>query len=527
MTTYSEDTRRRLLNGMDSLARAVATTLGPKPGSVVLHKKSGETTIAYDGMTVAKEFEPGDPHEKRGAQLLAEAALKTYSSAGDGTATTIVLAHAMVTAGWKRQADRADLAHLTQGIIKATQVVVRTLDSMRTLIRTKDELASVAATAVSDFDIGRLVADAMEMVGKDGLCTVMVSRSSELRVECVEGFKVDGGYVSPHFISDSTTMESVIRDPHILICGGRISVAHEIAPVLGELLQARKQGLLVIADDVVGEALATVLDYKTRGLLNVVAVQAAGSGTARKAILEDIAVVTGGTLIREELGAELPRIDISLLGRAKEAIVTKDHTTIVEGGGKSEAIRRQIEEIKDEIERAGADPDARKIAQQRLANLCGGIATIRVGSAEKKLHVEKALSAARTAVEAGIVPGGGIALFNTIPALNDLETESKDEALGVTMVREALQAPLRTIVRNAGQDVEAVKAAIAGTSRPRRGLLAALFGTRQSKHLGYDVLTGQTVDVVRVGIIDPAQVVRSALENAASAAITILGQLHT
>ncbi len=513
---FQEDARRRLQNGIDIVAQAVATTLGPKGRNVAIDKKFGSPTITHDGVTVAKEIELHDPYENMGAQLLKEAATKTNDIAGDGTTTSTVLAHAIVTEGLKTLAAGANPMLLKRGIETATDAVVEALRKMSQKIETKEEIASVATNSAADTEIGKLIADVMDKVGKDGVITVEESKSLQFETEYVEGMQFDRGYISSYFITQTDTMEAVIADPYILIYGAKISAAQDIVPVLEKLVQIGKRELVIIAEDVDGEALATLVLNKLRGMLNVLAVKAPGFGDRRKAMLQDIAVLTGGTVITEELGKKLESTTLNDLGRAGKVVSTKDDTTIVEGKGNQKAIKGRIEEIKVEIDKSTSDYDKEKL-QERLAKLSGGVAVIRVGAAtetelkEKKHRVEDALSATRAAVEEGIVPGGEICYINAVAALDKVKMDGEDETIGVNIIRKSLEAPIRKLAQNAGQDGAVIIENVRRMAKEQK-----------NKNIGYDVLSGEYIDMVKDGVIDPLKVVRGALENAASIAAMIL-----
>ena len=513
---FHEDARRRLKNGIDMMAQAVATTLGPKGRNVALDKKWGAPTVTHDGVTVAKEIQLEDPFENMGAQLLKEAATKTNDIAGDGTTTATVLAHMLVTEGLKNVAAGANPMLLKRGIEKATEAVAQAIKEMAIEINSKEEIANVASISAQDREIGELIAEVMDKVGKDGVITVEESKGLAFETEYVEGMQFDRGYISPYFITNPDAMEAVIEEPYVLIHEKKISAASDIVPILEKLVQTGKRDLLVIAEDVDGEALATLVLNKLRGTFNVVAVKAPGFGDRRKAMLQDIAILTGGTVISEETGRKLETATLADLGRCSKVVVTKEETTIVGGAGSEAAIKGRINQIKAEIEASTSDYDKEKL-QERLAKLAGGVAVIRVGAAtevelkEKKHRVEDALSATRAAVEEGIVPGGGVALINAIPALDKVKTEYPDEATAVNMVRRALEEPMRGIVRNAGLDGAVVVEEVRRRQREQN-----------NKHIGYDVMAGDYVDMVKAGIIDPAKVTRGALENAASIAAMIL-----
>ncbi|MEZ0395333.1 MAG: chaperonin GroEL [Anaerolineales bacterium] len=513
---FSEDARRRLQNGIDVVANAVATTLGPKGRNVALDRKFGSPTITHDGVTVAKEIELQDPFENMGAQLLKEAATKTNDIAGDGTTTSTVLAHAIVTEGLKTLAAGANPMRLKLGIEQATEEVVKALRKMAQKIETKEEIASVATNSAADPEIGNLIADVMDKVGKDGVITVEESKSLQFETEYVEGMQFDRGYISPYFITDPEHMEAVIQEPYILVYDKKISAAADIVPLLEKLVQIGKRELVVIAEDVDGEALATLVLNKLRGMLNVLAVKAPGFGDRRKAMLQDIAILTGGQVISEETGRKLETATIQDLGRCEKVVADKDNTTIVGGKGDPAQIKGRIEQIRVEIEKSTSDYDKEKL-QERLAKLSGGVAIIRVGAAtetelkEKKHRVEDALSATRAAIEEGIVPGGEIVFINAISALDKVKMDGEDESIGVSIVRKALEAPIRKLAENAGQDGAVI------IENVRR-----LAKEQNNKNLGYNVITGEYVDMLKAGIIDPLKVVRGALENAASIAAMIL-----
>ncbi len=513
---FSEEARRKLKNGIDIVATAVATTLGPKGRNVAIDRKFGSPTITHDGVTVAKEIELEDPFENMGAQLLKEAATKTNDIAGDGTTTSTVLAHAIVTEGLKTLAAGANPMLLKRGIEAASKAVANGIRAQAITINTKEDIANVATISAQDRTIGELIAEVMDKVGKDGVITVEESKGLEFETEYVEGMQFDRGYISPYFITDSEHMEAVINEPHILIYDKKISAAADIVPILEKLVQVGKRELVIIAEDVDGEALATLVLNKLRGMLNVLAVKAPGFGDRRKAMLQDIAVLTGATVISDETGRKLETVTIADLGRAEKVSADKDNTTIVGGKGDEKAIRGRIEQIKVEIDKTTSDYDREKL-QERLAKLSGGVAIIRVGAAtetelkEKKHRVEDALSATRAAVEEGIVPGGGVALINAIPALDEIKVANEDEKIGVNIVRKALEVPMRKIAENAGKDgpvvIENVRQAQA---------------REKNSKIGYDVLKEEYVDMVKSGTIDPAKVTRGALENAASIAAMIL-----
>ncbi len=513
---FGEEARRKLKTGIDVVATAVATTLGPKGRNVALDRKFGSPTITHDGVTVAKEIELEDPFENMGAQLLKEAATKTNDIAGDGTTTSTVLAHAIVTEGLKTLAAGANPMLLKRGIEAAAKKVSDEIVRQAIEIREKSEIANVATISAQDRSIGDLIADVMDKVGKDGVITVEESKGLEFEQEYVEGMQFDRGYISAYFVTDMEHMEAVIAEPYILVHDKKISAAADIVPVLEKMVQVGKRDLVIIAEDIDGEALATLVLNKIRGMINVLAVKAPGFGDRRKAMLQDIAVLTGAQVISEETGRKLDTTTIADLGRAEKVVADKDNTTVVGGKGDEAAIKGRIEQIKVEIDKTTSDYDREKL-QERLAKLAGGVAIIRVGAAtetelkEKKHRVEDALSATRAAVEEGIVPGGGVALINAMHVLEDLKMEDEDAQIGVNIVRKALEVPMRKISENAGKEgsviIENVRKAQRDNDNPR---------------FGYDVLTGEFGDMVKCGVIDPAKVTRGALENAASIAAMIL-----
>jgi chaperonin GroEL len=513
---FSEDARRRLKAGVDVLANAVATTLGPKGRNVALDRKFGSPTITHDGVTVAKEIELEDPFENMGAQLLKEAATKTNDIAGDGTTTSTVLAHAMVSDGLKSLAAGSNPMMLKRGIEAAAKAVSEAIAKQAIDVKTHEQIASVAAISAQDSEIGELIAEVMDKVGKDGVITVEESKGLEFETEYVEGMQFDRGYISPYFVTDPENMEASIEEPYLLIHDKKISAATDIVPILEKLVQLGKRELMVIAEDIDGEALATLVLNRIRGMLNVVAVKAPGFGDRRKAMLQDIAILTGGTVITEELGRKLESVTVNDLGKAGKIVSNKDETTIIEGAGEAARIKGRIEEIKVEIDRSTSDYDKEKL-QERLAKLAGGVAIIRVGAAtetelkEKKHRVEDALSATRAAVEEGIVPGGGVALINALEAISKLKLEDEDANIGVNVVRKALVTPMEGIAENAGEDGAVV---IENVRRKQE--------EAKNKKFGYDVITDKYLDMVEAGIIDPAKVTKGALENAASIAAMIL-----
>ena len=513
---FGEDARRRLKAGIDVVAMAVATTLGPKGRNVALDRKFGSPTVTHDGVTVAKEIELEDPFENMGAQLLKEAATKTNDIAGDGTTTSTVLAHAIVTEGLKTLAAGANPMLLKHGIEAASKAVAEAIKKSAIKISTKEDITNVATISAQDRQIGELIADVMDKVGKDGVITVEESKGLEFEREYVEGMQFDRGYISAYFITDSDHMEAVINDAYMLIYDKKISAAQDIVPVLEKLVQIGKRDLVILAEDIDGEALATLVLNKLRGMLNVLAVKAPGFGDRRKAMLQDIATLTGAMVISDEMGKKLETTTIADLGRAEKIVSDKDNTTIISGKGDEKAIKGRIEQIRVEIDKTTSDYDREKL-QERLAKLQGGVAIIRVGAAtetelkEKKHRVEDALSATRAAVEEGIVPGGGVALINAIAALDIIKMKVDDEQTGVNIVRRSLEIPMRKIAENSGKDGSVVIENVRQTQKRQK-----------NKNIGYDVLRDEYIDMVKGGVIDPAKVTRGALENAASIAAMIL-----
>ena len=513
---FSDEARRYLKSGVDAVNNAVSTTLGPKGRNVALDRKYGSPTITHDGVTVAKEVELENPFENMGAQLLKEAATKTNDIAGDGTTTSTVLAHAIVTEGLKNLAAGANPMLLKRGIETASKAVAESIHNQAINITTKDEIGQVATISAQDSEIGALIADVMDKVGKDGVITVEESKGLQFETEYVEGMQFDRGYISSYFVTDTEHMLAEIKDPYILIYDKKISAASDIVPLLEKMVQVGKRELLIIAEDIDGEALATLVLNKLRGMLNVIAVKAPGFGDRRKAMLQDIAILTSASVISEETGRKLETATIEDLGRCEKVTVDKDDTTIVGGKGDSSAIKGRIEQIRVEIENTTSDYDREKL-QERLAKLSGGVAIIRVGAAtetelkEKKHRVEDALSATRAAVEEGIVPGGGVALLNAREAIKDLKMDQADEQIGANIVKHALEVPMRRIAENAGKD----GSVIVETVRQKQA-------SEHNPHIGYNVLTEEYGDLVKGGVIDPAKVTRGALQNAASIAAMIL-----
>ena len=513
---FQDEARRQLKTGIDTLAKAVATTLGPKGRNVALDKKWGAPTVTHDGVTVAKEIELEEPYANMGAQLLKEAATKTNDIAGDGTTTATVLAHTMVNEGLRNVAAGANPMQLKRGMELATAAITKAISEMAISIDTKEEIASVASISAQNREIGELIAEVMDKVGKDGVITVEESKGLAFETEYVEGMQFDRGYISPYFVTNQDTMEAILEEPYVLIHDKKISAAADLVPVLEKLIQSGRRSLLIIAEDVDGEALATLVLNKLRGTFNVLAVKAPGFGDRRKAMLQDIAILTGGTVISEEMGRKLESATLNDLGRCDKVVASKDDTTIIGGQAKEEDIKGRINQIKVEIDNSTSDYDREKL-QERLAKLAGGVAVIRVGAAtevelkEKKHRVEDALSATRAAVEEGIVPGGGVALVNAMKALDNVKSAVADEQTGINVVRRALEEPMRGIMRNAGLDGSVV------VQEVRRK-----HESEKNERIGYDIMSEQYLDMVKAGIIDPAKVTKGALANAASIAAMIL-----
>ena len=506
---FSEDARRALEAGVNKLADTVALTLGPKGHNVVLDKKWGAPTITNDGVTIAKEVELEDPWENMGAQLAKEVATKTNDVAGDGTTTATVLARAMVHRGMRNVAAGANPMALKRGIEKGVVVAVDAIKDQAKDVGSREDISNVAAISAADPTIGNVLAEALDKVGKDGVVTVEESNTFGMELEFVEGMQFDKGYISPYFVTDQERMEAVLEEPYIAIVNKKIGAVQELLPLLEKVLQAGRP-LLAIAEDVEGEALATLVVNKIRGTFNVVAVKAPGFGDRRKAMLQDIATLTGGQVISEELGLKLENVGLDLLGSARKVVVTKDDTTVVEGAGSKDEVKGRINQIKAEIDKTDSDWDREKL-QERLAKLAGGVAVVKVGAAtevelkEKKHRIEDALSATRAAIEEGIVPGGGVALIRAEAALDKIDLDD-DEATGARIVRDSLSEPARLIADNAGVEGAVIVERIRTEGDSR----------------GYDASSGEWVDMFKAGILDPAKVTRSALQNAASIAAIIL-----
>ncbi|HHU60848.1 MAG: chaperonin GroEL [Bacillota bacterium] len=506
---FREDARKKLEKGVNTLADAVKITLGPKGRNVIIEKSFGSPSITNDGVTIAREIELEDPFENMGAQLVKEVATKTNDIAGDGTTTATVLAQAIVREGLKNVAAGANPIFIKRGIEKAVEVIVEEIRTMSKPIETRDAISQVASISAGDSEIGDLIADAMEKVGKDGVITVEESNTIGTTLDVVEGMQFDRGYVSHYMVTDTERMEASLDEPYILITDRKISAIADVLPILEQTMQSGKP-LLIIAEDVEAEALATLVLNKLRGTLNVVAVKAPGFGDRRKAMLDDIAVVTGGTVVSEEVGLKLENTTLEMLGQARQVLVTKEDTTVVDGRGTPDAIAARIHQIRTEIEDSTSEYDIEKL-QERLAKLSGGVAVVQVGAPtetelkEKKLRIEDALSATRAAVEEGIVAGGGTTLIDAITALDSLDL-SGDEGTGVNIIRRSLDAPLKQIADNAGVE----------------GAIIAEKVKNSPKGVGFDVLSEEYVDMVEKGVIDPAMVTRSALQNAASIGAMLL-----
>jgi len=512
---YGEDARARLKAGVDKLANAVKVTLGPRGREVIIEKKWGTPLVTKDGVTVAKEIELKDPYENMGAQLVKEVASKTADVAGDGTTTATVLAQAIFTEGLKAIASGANPMDIKRGIDKAVERVVEEIKKQSIQVSGRKEIEQVATiSANNDPEIGKIIADAMEAVGKDGVITVEESKSAQTTLETVQGMQFDRGYLSPYFVTNPDKMEAVLEDPYILIYEKKISNVKDLLPVLEQVVRAGRP-ILIIAEDVEAEALATLVVNHIKGVIRACAVKAPGFGQRRKDYLQDIAILTGGTAITEELGIKLESVTLDMLGRADKVIVDKDNTTIVGGKGSKENINARIEQIKKQIVETTSDYDREKL-QERLAKLSGGVAIIRVGAAteaelkEKKARVEDAVHATKAAVEEGIVPGGGVALVRAAEALEDLKVDNPDQQIGVDIVKKACRTPLRQIATNAGFEGYVILEKV------------IQLGKEKGKNWGFDAGAGEYKDMVEAGIIDPTKVVRTAIQNAASVAGTML-----
>ncbi len=506
---FDEEARRALSRGVDALANAVKVTLGPKGRNVVLEKKYGAPSITNDGVTIARDIELEDHFENMGAQLVKEVATKTNDVAGDGTTTATLLAQAIVREGLKNVVAGANPMIIKKGIEAAVAKLVDEIKNNAKKVEGKEAISQVAAISSGDAEIGQLIADAMEKVGNDGVITVEESKTMTTNLKVVEGMQFDRGYISPYMVTDTDKMEAVMDDPYILITDRKISSIQDILPILEQVVKQGKS-LVIIAEDVDGEALATIVVNKLRGTFKALAVKAPGFGDRRKAMLEDIAILTGGTVISEELGRKLDSATFADLGHARQIRSTKEETTIVEGDGDKTEIKSRVGQIRKQIETTTSDFDKEKL-QERLAKLAGGVAVIEIGAAtevemkEKKLRIEDALNATRAAVEEGIVAGGGTTFIDILPALDDIQAEG-DAKVGVEIVKRAIEEPVRQIANNAGQEGSVVAEAV----------------KKSDKGIGFNALTNEYVDMIKAGIVDPAKVVRSALQNAASIAAMIL-----
>ena len=506
---FSEDARSSMLRGVDKLADTVKTTMGPKGRNVVLEQSYGTPTITNGGVTIAKSIELENHFENMGAKLVSEVASKTNDIAGDGTTTATVLTQAIVNAGMKNVTSGANPVGIRRGIDKATEAAVEALKKMSHDVKTKDDIAQIASISAANPEVGKLIADAMEKVGNDGVITIEDSRGVETSVDVVEGMSFDRGYMSQYMVTDNDKMEADLDNPYILITDKKISNIQDILPLLQSVVQEGRS-LLIIADDITGEALPTLVLNKIRGTFNVVAVKAPGFGDRRKAQLQDIAVLTGGTVISDDLGMSLKDATVDQLGQANKVTVTKDSTTIVDGKGSKEAITERVDQIKQAISKSTSDFDKEKL-QERLAKLSGGVAVVKVGAAtetelkEKKYRIEDALNATRAAVQEGFVPGGGTALVNVLPALDDIKATG-DEATGVNIVKDALEAPVRQIAENAGVEGSVIVNQLKS----------------EKPGIGYNAADGKFEDMVEAGIVDPTKVTRSALQNAASVSALLL-----
>ncbi len=508
---YDEQARKKLKVGVDKLADTVKVTLGPKGRNVVLDKGFGSPTITNDGVTIAKEVELEDKTENLGAEIVKEVAEKTNDMAGDGTTTATLLAQAIISEGLKNVTAGSNPLAIKKGIEKACQTVVAELKKMSKKISAKEEVAQVATIAAENKEIGSLIAEVMEETGPDGVITVEESKTFGIEKEIVKGLQFDRGYISPYMITNPERMEAEFEDPYILITDKKISSLQEILPSLEKIAQAGKKELVIIAEDVEGDALATLVVNKLRGIFNALAIKAPGFGDRKKETLEDIAVVTGGKVISEEVGLKLDKIEMEMLGQARKVVSTKETTTIVEGKGNKEEIDSRINQIKNELKSSTSEFDKEKL-QERLAKLAGGVAVIKVGAATeveqkaKQHKTEDALAATKAAVEEGIVPGGGVALLRTLPALENIEINDSDEKIGVGILKRALQEPIRQIAQNAGKDGSVVAAEV----------------LKSDGSFGYNAATDNFEDLLQSGIVDPTKVVRAALENAVSAASMFL-----
>jgi len=508
---FDEKARQSLKKGVDKLAQAVRITLGPKGSNVILDKGFGSPIITNDGVTIAKEIELKDKVENLGAEVLKQAAEKTNDVAGDGTTTAIVLAWSIITAGLKNVTAGANSLSVKRGIDKTVKVVIEELKNISQKVETHDEIVNVGAISAGDKEIGNMIANIFDEVGKDGIITVEESKTLGLSKEIVKGLQFNKGYISPYMITDSEKMESVLENPYVIITDKKITNIQEILPLLDKIVQSGKKDLLIIADDLSGEALATLILNKLRGTFNVVAVKTPGFGDGKKELMEDIAIITGSKVISEEIGLKLDKTELDDLGHARRIIINKENTTIIEGGGQAENIKNRIKQIKKQIENTDSGFDKEKL-EERLAKLSGGIAVIKVGAAteveqkERQHRVDDAVRATKAALEEGVVPGGGIALLRSAKVLDDIQVDNEDEKIGVNIVFRALEEPIRQIAVNAGQSGEVVLEE----------------AKKRKENEGFDVTKGEFIDMFKAGIVDPTKVTRSALENAASVASMLL-----
>jgi len=513
---FSESARRSLKRGVDTVADAVKTTLGPRGRNVAIDKKFGAPTVTHDGVTVAKEIELKDPFENMGARLLVEVASKTNDVVGDGTTTATVLAQAIFTEGLKVVTAGVNPMLLKRGLDKGAEILVAELKRLETTIRDRADIAHVASISAADNEIGELIAEVNEKVGKDGVITVEESRGIAFETEYTEGMQIDRGYISAYFVTNSERMESELDEPHILITDKKISAIQDVLPVLEKVLQTGTKNFVIVAEDVDGEALATLVVNKLRGTINVLAIKAPGFGDRRKAMLQDIAILTGGTVISEDVGRKLDSATLADLGHARRVVADKDNTTFIEGRGEEQAIKGRIGQIRAQMETTTSDFDREKL-NERLAKLAGGVAVLKVGAAtepelkEKKHRVEDALSTARAAIEEGIVPGGGVALLNAARALDNVVTTEDDERFGIQILKRALEEPMRQLAKNAGEDGAVI---IADVRRFQ--------AEKGDTNYGYNVLTGKYGNLIEQGVIDPVKVTRSAVQNAVSIAGLLL-----
>ena len=508
---FDDKARQALKKGVDKLAQAVKITLGPKGSNVILDKGFGSPVITNDGVTIAKEIELEDKVENLGAEVLKQAAEKTNDIAGDGTTTAVVLAWSIITAGLKNVTAGADALSIKRGIDKAVKAVIKELKNISQKVDNHDEIANVGSISADDKEIGNMIANIFDEVGKNGVITVEESKTLGLSKEVVKGLQFNKGYISPYMITDSEKMESILEDPYIVITDKKITIIQEILPLLDKIVQSGKKDLLIIADDLSGEALATLILNKLRGTFNVVAVKTPGFGDNKKELMEDIAIITGSKIISEEIGLKLDKTELDDLGHARRIVINKDNTTIIDGGGDAENIQNRMKQIKKQLENTDSDFDKEKL-EERLAKLSGGIAVIKVGAAteveqkEKQHRVEDAVRATKAALEEGVVPGGGIALLRSSKALDNIQTDNEDQKIGVDIVLRSLEEPIRQIAENAG----------------RSGEVVLEEAKKRQDNEGFDVTKGEFIDMFKAGIVDPTKVTRSALENAASVASMLL-----